>query len=453
MATVGVSTSVRRRRWYWACSLAVGSLLAAAVWWVGREPLYQGRTLQEWVEIYLRSCDSQHCPYTQAPTAPVSMLPEHLRPNPDRTFTRLPNGASTQYRNESLRESLAEDARRWQRAEHAHALVAIRRIGKPALPFLRSRIHSRLPAWKLRCAAWLGALGDWPGLLWLRQKLSGSPGPDPRHVGMVGLILLGEVSREDIWEPRRSESDMAFPECYTFLLASTWCGPDGIAARVQMADDPAFSARERVSALRWELGIPISDPRYTVPPLPHLAQCLVNPNLEISAAAVHAVCRFGGHPEYYAPGILANLTAKLDTRRWYITELLRSFGSAGQSFNPALQASLSDPDPWIRQRAADALTDLDPEAVLTAHDVNLRRLALLHVAELQSEWETHVEPGKTVWALGWSATVNVEPRARISPADFRAPVRLCLADADESVRQAAIEVLQRIDPAFSPAVK
>jgi hypothetical protein len=307
------------------------------------EPKSRGRTLSEWIGRYLVS-------------AQPSSAANNRRPGLRSKFEVEPLSAGSRGKDEA-----DEEARMIREA----AIAALHDMKSEAVPKL---------------------------LQWVRRKpetpLDDGGSADKRHLGMVGLILLGEVKKNYVFLPREVEGDLAYEEMTRFFLAAGVAHDHGVEALLRVAEDPEFGTKWRRRALS-ELSVRrLLESRQTrLFENARLRSLLLDPDLYVAQGALELVCRGRINPEFYRSAILANLTSSNTFRRNYFIQWIHCWGLLERGFElgPLRASELMVPE--AGKRMVWALTVLDPVVTLGCEDAEVREEAWRYLRDSVAEWE------------------------------------------------------------------
>jgi hypothetical protein len=296
----------RRRRILLIAGAVVALALAVLLRPRESEPVYQGKTLSEWLKIYNDPED---------PTA-YNLFPRSPRP----ILAEFYDAHDTNYGAEYAQREWAELARR-----RDEAAKAVRHIGTNALPHLLRWLDQDLPVpWKAKVAAVRhklpgmfrgGRLVNW----WLNAR-----GYNLLTLADCGFELLGSNASPAVPELTRRMNTRNSTSGAFAIAALGLIGTNGLAPMLTALTNAQSPNR---AAIVRSLKDPVKIMGTNAgPAIEVLARCVGDKDIVVA-------------------------TLSVDTLR----------SSAGRSAVPALTALLNAPDPYVRNCATNALYQIEPE--------------------------------------------------------------------------------------------
>ncbi len=319
----------RRRRLLLLAVCASAATLAAAVLWLWpREPVYEGKTLSEWLMV-------------NAVT---------------------PTGA---------RNSEAE----------AKATEAVRQIGTNALPLLLKWLDYQRPAWKDKLQRQLFKLpaGLQSRLFRIRFIQNRLFWPDRRPGAAIhGFRMLGEAASPAIPELTRRLNARRPDAPANEVSALLNIGDSGLPPLLAWLCDPKHQRAQRPprgaflpyplakgqdrAFLAQALGMRTWNAKQTIPAL---TQCLGDRDSDVASAALWSLfnLRSAVRSEDLVSAVAKGLDHADARVRASAARVLKFCGASAQGAVPALERALRDPDTNARSEAKDALAVIAPEGL------------------------------------------------------------------------------------------
>ena len=286
-------------------ALVVGVLISSRT----REPSYNGRTLSEWLEIYL--------------TAEKA------------TGTIRQNGRT--------------------------AAEAVRAIGTNALPFLLEWIRYEQNPWQRRLGKAIDA-GFAPAALdrltfsEQRMKRSATAGKGFRILGPDARLVLPDLLRMANDTNSPLTADRA-------CVAMSYLGSDVIPYVVEALTNANHPLHQQAPSIAFEMGYLGTNAASLVP---LLVQGTQDSSDYFAFRSIRALGSLQLSPEIAVPALTNGLRHSSPRIRMWAAVELKAFKSAARPAVNALIAARSDPDYSVREAAKEALTEIAPEVLTNA---------------------------------------------------------------------------------------
>jgi HEAT repeat protein len=241
--------------------------------------------------------------------------------------------------------------------EAKEAEVAIRRIGTNALPYLIRSLTLETPGWKRELQA-IGAQGRLFSQEWFSEA------DHKAGFALKGFEVLGPTASPAIPRLNRLLGDRYSPAVHQrVVMALVHIGKAGIPALVAMLGDRSRPDR-RQAALA--LGRLASEFRTNAgPAVPILVSCMQDKDVELAAQAAITLGELGLDPQISVPALVRGLEHADFKVRIASLECLGVFGRDAQIAVPALSRAFSDPEPFVREVATNAMRRVAPEVLAT----------------------------------------------------------------------------------------
>jgi HEAT repeat protein len=276
--------------------------LVAIVWPRDVEPVYQGKKLSRWLELY----------------------------------------------NGGIIEGSSVD-------QIHEAKEAIHAMGSNAVPCLLKWGQYRTPLWRTKLADLAHRLPGNPNL--------GDVKAYRAAVAWQALSLLGPEARSAVPELTRLVNDPNAEFSYREpLYALGEIGEDGLPPLLAVLADPKRSDRGAAALI---IGGMKNLGTNRVRAVVLLIQCLADPREMEAGDAANALGRLRMEPDLVVPALTNCLSFSSLYVRCFAVRSLGRFGKEARPAVPSLVASLSDPDAAVREFSTNALQEIAPEMLQT----------------------------------------------------------------------------------------
>ncbi len=248
----------------------------------------------------------------------------------------------------------------WADLPGVDSRLAIRKIGTNALPYLATFLTYEAPPWKSRFYRVLDQLPDAVVPEWLSVDRS-----ELRAMGSIKAFeILGSMASPAV--PRlavllNNTTNKELTCRAAFALAGI--GRQGLGPLLAVVTNRQSRLRAECLSSMWTMGAE------ALPALPHIIQCVDDPDTAVARTAVGLIGGLRLAPEQSVPALARSLTnAAPEVRHRAIRSLIR-FKAEARPAIPALLVALEDPFLSVRYAATNALRDIDPQGWGTTHSL------------------------------------------------------------------------------------
>jgi hypothetical protein len=147
---------------------------------------------------------------------------------------------------------------------------------------------------------------------------------------------------------------------YTAATALGGIGVDSIPVLTQALTNTHACARESAARVLGLFGAKAQSA------VPALIRCAADKDDPVRGFATFSLGQIGREPDLVVPVLITNLRDPYHSARWNAACALGKFGDKAKPAVPALLQVLHESDPDVRDIAADALRQIDPEAAAKA---------------------------------------------------------------------------------------
>lgn len=319
-----------------------------------RGPIYQGKTLTTWLDLYRSNHGSNRHELDQQAESAIrhfgtNEIPRYLKMLFRRQsairiklLSSIPQAWTKRLH---ISPKMDYDAKLWSvRASGAYGLIALGPEAKTAIPALIARLNDKQEEADIRNFAiltiyWLGPVARDA----LPSVIRGLNDQDPA-IRTKSILALGSI---------HDDAEEVIPRLVD-LIDKNFTNPQY---------DLVYFALDSVGKFKTKAASAV----------PAIVRCLDHPETSVRGNAILALSEIHAHPELAVPALIEHLettkTKTLDEKRMiytYTFSALGRFGPEARSAVPTLLRSVNDADLDIRGNARGALKDIDPEAAAKA---------------------------------------------------------------------------------------
>jgi hypothetical protein len=288
------------------------AVVVTVIWPEKPEPMYNGRSLSEWEEIYKRLLQSD-------------MLGDR------------------------------------EIALSLEAVKAAHEMRDSIIPVALKDIQCETPAWPRQMADKIERshyLSRWcPNSLWM--LLLEDRGED----GAIYFRMLGPDASPAVPDLERIMNQTKSAQIRERAMSALGeIGQDGLKSLMGALANPRFPSQEKAV---YAIGISIDKGALASPAVPMLVKNLTNSNDKISIAATRVLGRLALEPESVVPALTNCMQSTNRDRRIAALIALEGFKGKAPSAIPSVKQALNDPDEIVRYFATNALETFAPDIVVT----------------------------------------------------------------------------------------